>query len=172
MNNKSMWIQDILSTKTDARDEVKSKYNLPKRSKVLVGIHAENNKSIAKIISGLSVLPANFVIFGWKENSSEEKNLAYTSSEDFNMSSLDALVCDCSDAKIEKLMEAGVVPIVNEKNYLGKILSEFHPGRAEGNAYLYEGDSHWAVYYALVRYLENHKFPYDNRNLVKNVIWL
>jgi hypothetical protein len=28
------------------------------------------------------------------------------------------------------------------------------------------------MYYAIIRYLENYKFPYDNRNLVKNVVSL
>jgi hypothetical protein len=85
---------------------------------------------------------------------------------------IDAIMCNCEDISLEWVMKKWVVPIVNEKSYLGKILQEFHPGRAEWNAYLYEKDSHWSAYYALVRYLENHKFPYDNRNLIKNVVWL
>lgn len=67
-------------------------------------------------------------------------------------------------------MQLGVTPLINEKNYLGSILQEFSAGRGEGNAYLYEKGNSWSAYYALVRYLENHKFPYDNRNLVKNVL--
>jgi hypothetical protein len=125
------------------------------------------------LLVGMSILPANFIIF-WNDVKKEEfKNIAYQEShENFDMTWIDAMLCSCDDITLEKIMDLWVVPIVNEKNYLGKILSEFHPGRAEGNAYLYEDNSSWSAYYALVRYLENHKFPYDNRNLVKNVVWV
>lgn len=168
-----MWTQDIISHKLEARDAFKAMHNLPKRSKILVGIHLHNKVLTSDIANWLNILPANFVVF-WKNKwDVEEKNIVFLSSkEDFDLSTLDAIVCNCDDVKIEKAMEVGVVPIVNEKNYLGKILTEFHPGRAEGNAYLYEDTSYWSAYYALIRYLENHKFPYDNRNLVKNVLWV
>jgi len=168
-----MNFSDIIAQKALSRDEIKWKLNLPKRSKILVWIYFNDSALSSEIISGLSILPANFVIF-WDLNTSEEhKNISYIkelTSTHYN--GLDALLCDCSDTKVERIMEEGVVPIINEKNYLWKILTEFHPGRAEGNAYLYEDNSLWAAYYALIRYLENHKFPYDNRNLVKNVLWV
>ena len=40
----------------------------------------------------------------------------------------------------------------------------------EGNAYLYDEDNEWSVFYALARYLENYKISFDNKNLVKNVL--
>jgi len=168
-----MWIQDILSSKTDARDSAKSKYNLPKRSKILIGVQLGKTSVTEKLLDGLSILPANFIIISSEKVDISEKNITQTDSlNSLDINSLDALVWECSDIKIESVMKSGAVPIVNCKNYLWKILSEFHPGRAEGNAYLYEDDSHWSVYYAIIRYLENHKFPYDNRNLVKNVLWV
>ncbi len=168
-----MSITDILSQKTTHRDKLKTHFNLPKRSKVLIGVYFSEEKITAKLIKWLSVLPANFVIFWEDPKNLDIKNIAFEKShESFDMTGVDAVLCDCDDLKLEKLMEVGVVPLVNENNYLWKILQEFHPGRAEGNAYLYEKWSHWAAYYALIRYLENHKFPYDNRNLVKNVVWV
>lgn len=165
-----MNFSDLLSQKTEHRDSLKNEYGLPKRSKILVGVHFTENDITNNILEGLSCLPANFIIFWSSHTESEAKNIAFKDShEDFDMTWLDAMLCDCDDVKLEKIMEVGVVPIVNEKNYLGKILAEFHPGRAEGNAYLYDNNSSWSAYYALIRYLENHKFPYDNRNLVKNV---
>ena len=168
-----MSITDIISKKTEHRDALKLKYDLPKRSKILVGVYFSNEKLSKKILDGLEILPANFVIFDYKFEKEERKNIAFEKThKGFDMEGIDAILCDCEDIKLEKLMETGVVPLVNENNYLWKILQEFHPGRAEWNAYLYEKWSHWSAYYALVRYLENHKFPYDNRNLVKNVVWL
>jgi len=168
-----MTLSEILAEKTIQRDECKSNFSLPRRSKILVAVHFSNNEMSEKLLKWLEILPANFVVF-WKNiKKIEAKNIWYTDShEEFDMSWVDAIICNCADISLETLMKKWVVPIVNEKNYLGKILQEFHPGRAEGNAYLYEKDSHWSAYYALVRYLENHKFPYDNRNLVKNVVWL
>lgn len=168
-----MWIQDIQSSKTEARDTIKSTYNMPRRSKILVWIVINKKTITHELIEWLSILPANFIIFGKNKSDIDEKNITFIDSIDgYDMNSLDSIVCSCEDIKIESLMEVWVVPIVNEKNYLGKILTEFHPGRAEWNAYLYEDTLYWSAYYALIRYLENHKFPYDNRNLVKNVLWV
>jgi len=168
-----MGIQDLISSKTEARDELKTKHNLPRRSKILIGIKLWKTSVSKEFISGLSILPANFIVFSEKKIELDEKNIRIQDSESLcDMNGFDAFISECSDIKIEKLMEAGVVPIVNSGNYLWKILSEFHPWRAEGNSYLFESWSHWSAYYALIRYLENHKFPYDNRNLVKNVLWV
>ncbi len=168
-----MNFSELLAKKTENRDILKNKYKLPKRSKILVGVHFSNNKITKKILEGLEVLPANFIVFGMDITESPAKNICFEKKySDISMQWIDAMLCSCDDIKLEKIMEEWVVPLVNEKNYLGKILQEFHPGRAEGNAYLYQKDSYWSAYYALTRYLENHKFPYDNRNLVKNVSWL
>lgn len=168
-----MTLSEVLAGKTVARDEYKSTYSLPRRSKILIAIHFSENNVTNKILEWLEVLPANFIVF-WKNiDKIDSKNISYNDSiVDFNMQWIDALVCNCEDISLESIMKLWVVPIVNNNNYLGKILGEFHPGRAEWNAYLYENNSHWSAYYALIRYLENHKFPYDNRNLVKNVVWL
>jgi len=169
-----MSFSEISSSKTLARDTIKSKFSLPRRSKILVGVHFTQIEMTRNLLEWLAVLPANFVVF-WLEKSEvqEYKNICYSPKiEDIDTKWLDAIICDCTDVKLENFMQEWVVPIVNEKNYLWKILSEFHPGRAEGNSYLYQDSSSWSAYYWLIRYLENHKFPYDNRNLVKNVIWL
>lgn len=168
-----MTFSEILAQKTLKRDEYKSKFSLPRRSKILIALHFTDDTISNQIIDGLETLPANFIIFGKNIEKKEFKNVTYQNSqEDFDMTGVDAILCNCHEAKLVEIMKQWVVPIVNENNYLGKILTEFHPGRAEGNAYLYQKDSSWSAYYALVRYLENHKFPYDNRNLVKNVVWV
>ncbi len=168
-----MTFSEILAKKTAVRDDYKNIYNLPKRSKILVGVHFTNKAITQELLEGFAILPANFIIFWEAVTEIEAKNIAYIDSHDsFDMTGVDAMLCDCEDVKLEKIMELWVVPLVNEKSYLWKILQEFHPGRAEWNAYLYENSSSWSAYYALVRYLENHKFPYDNKNLIKNVIWV
>lgn len=168
-----MTISDILSDKGLKRDEAKAHFGLPKRSKILVGVQFTNKNTAQKLVKWLSILPANFVVVCPKEAQITSKNIAYVSDLlEIHADSYDAILCDCECISLESIMKVWVVPIVNEKNYLWKILSEFHPGRGEGNSYLYQNDSSWSAYYALIRYLENHKFPYDNRNLVKNVVWI
>lgn len=168
-----MTLSEVLAGKTVARDEYKSTYSLPRRSKILIAVHFTDTTMTKKILEWLEILPANFIVFWENLEKIEAKNISYSNTiNSFDMQWIDAIMCNCEDVSLESAMKLWVVPIVNENNYLGKILQEFHPGRAEGNAYLYEKDSHWSAYYALVRYLENHKFPYDNRNLVKNVVWM
>jgi hypothetical protein len=168
-----MNFSELTSQKTTGRDEYKSIYDLPRRSKILIGVDFTDTNMTNKVLKGLAVLPANFIVFWSELKNIDSKNIAYQENHnDFDMTWLDAMLCSCDDIKLDKIMELWVVPIVNEKNYLWNILLEFHPGRAEGNAYLYEDKSSWSAYYALIRYLENHRFPYDNRNLVKNVVWV
>lgn len=157
---------ELQKNKTSARDALKAKFSLAKRSKIIVLI--ENfDGSFTDMIQGLSYLPADFIVLGKWET---QKNVVMQQDQtDIDMQWIDAIITQDEDTKLEELMKIWVVPITRENNYLWKVLQEFNPGRAEGNAYLFEESSSWSAYYALVRYLENHKFPYDNRNLVKNV---
>lgn len=173
IKTKPMTFSELLEKKTLQRDIIKDTYMLPKRSKILVWVCMNDEKITKKILDGLAILPANFIVFNTSITEHEWKNIAFeTDYTKVDMIGMDGMLCSCDDIKLEKIMELGVTPLVNENSYLGKILTEFHPGRAEGNAYLYQKGSYWSAYYALIRYLENHKFPYDNRNLVKNVSWL
>jgi hypothetical protein len=62
------------------------------------------------------------------------------------------------------------VPIVSSNNYLSSLLKEFDAKASSGNAFLYDNMDSYSVFYALIRYLENKKFPYDNKILVKNLV--
>lgn len=165
-----MNLTDMLREKTEKRSLLLTQYQLPKREKILICINIHDTSIRNALLEGISVLPASFIVSG-EGDTIHAKNIAYAKNiTDIDASSIDALVCDSDAEKIEFYMKAGVVPIISNLNYLGKILSEFSPSRGEGNAYLYEDNNYWSAYYALIRYLENHRFPYDNRNLVKNVV--
>lgn len=166
-----MNISELLHLKEEKRDELKVRFDLPRRSKVLIAVHFTEKNITEELLEGFAVLPANFIVFGTEIKEHAAKNICFQKShENFDMTGIDAMLGDCNDIKIEKIMQLGVAPLINQQNYLGSILQEFSAGKGEGNAYLYEKGSTWSAYYALIRYLENHKFPYDNRNLVKNVI--
>lgn len=168
-----MNISELLHQKEEKRDELKVRFDLPRRSKILIAVHFTEKEISRQLLDGFAVLPANFIVFGSDVEQHDGKNICFQKShESFDMTWIDAILWDCNDIKLEKVMQMGVTPLINDKNYLGSILQEFSPWRGEGNAYLYEKGSMWSAYYALIRYLENHKFPYDNRNLVKNVVWV
>ena len=164
---------EMLTSKADAREKIKAQYNLPKRSKILVAVSFSNTSMTDFLLAWLEVLPVNFIVFWTGINKINAKNIVYSDSkENFDMLWIDALLWNCENIILEKKMRLWVVPIMNAKNYLWKILSEFNPARGEWNSYLYEDNSSWSAYYALIRYIENHNFPFDNRNLIKNVIWV
>lgn len=168
-----MNISELLAKKTKAQDTLKSLYRFPKRTKILVAVNFSDIKLTEFLLPGLAVLPVNFLIFWDIKNILDVKNITYIrEKKDFDLMWVDAILGNCETINIEKNMRTWVVPIINKNNYLKKILSEFQPVRGEGNAYLYDDNSAWSAYYALIRYIENHNFPYDNRNLVKNVTWV
>jgi hypothetical protein len=41
--------------------------------------------------------------------------------------------------------------------------------KSEGNAFLYDMYDEWSIFYALIKYVENTKFPFDNKALIENV---
>ena len=67
------------------------------------------------------------------------------------------------------LTENTVVPIVPSQSPYSAKLSEFNPMKFEGNAFLFDKVNQYQMFAALVRYLENIRYPGDKRTLVKNV---
>ena len=67
-------------------------------------------------------------------------------------------------------IEKWITPIVLRKNNISTNLTEFNPLQNEWNSFFYEELNKWSIFYSIVRYMENFKFPFDNKNLVKNVL--
>ena len=83
---------------------------------------------------------------------------------------LDFVICDKDISSLKKYLENWITPIISQNNPLKSILKEFNPIKNEWNSFIYENENKWSIFYSLVRYLENYKFPFDNKNLVKNVL--
>ena len=165
-----MNISELFSAKTNARDILQKTYNLPQKSKVLIGVSLDT-ESTHFLLPWLKVLPVNFIIF-WKEITHiDAHNISYASLKDsFDMLWIDAIFWNHMHTDIQEAMKIWIVPIIHHGNKLWNKLTEFEPIHGTGNSYLYEDASIWSSYYCLIRYIENHNFSYDNRNLVKNVI--
>lgn len=142
-------------------------------NKIVWLVYLDDEKMIKSILDGFFVLPANFVI---KTNIDfDEKNENIVFLKDIKKDLLvwfDFIVCDNNLDSLKDYLKKWIVPIIPENNYMHSILSEFDPIKVEWNSYLYKEGNNFSLYYALVRFLENYKFPYDHRNLVKNILSL
>ncbi len=165
-----MSFPELLKEKKDHAAQVKTKLNLPKWNTSNGLVILSNSELTTELIEWLSTLNANFVVLSENNNSQSSKNVTVVKeiSEELN-SGFDFLVCDNEVSNLGKYFEKWVVPLAPKENYMSSILKEFNPMKSEGNSFLYDDENKWSIFYAITRYLENCKFPYDKKNLVKNV---
>ena len=167
-----MDLNAILKEKKWKRDQIKNKFSLPPKTKAIWLVKISNKSLIKDLRDTFLVLPACFIIeVEWAENEKLGENIIATSKiEPKSLVWFDFIVCDEDIKNMNKYFELWITPIISTKNPLNSILQEFNPIKNEWNAYLFENTEKWNIFYAIVRYLENYKFPFDNKNLVKNVL--
>jgi hypothetical protein len=167
-----MNISATLTEKKATNAELKKNYWLFQKFKPLGLIKLSNKQMTQELIEWLKVLTAGFVVV--IEDATEEqiaKNVIITDSIDVTaLAGFDFVVWDNEIAQISDYTNAGVTPIINKDNHLNTILKEFNPLKNEGNSFHYDELNQWAIFYTIVRYMENYKFPFDNKNLIKNVL--
>lgn len=122
------------------------------------------------LIDALKILPANFVILYEKNDFLNLENISFVKDiKDEIISGFD-FITYTNDSDLVNYMKLWVVPIVSQSNSLRSILKEFNAASVEWNSFIFENASLCDIYYAIIRYVENFKFPYDNKALVKNVL--
>lgn len=156
----------ILQKKKSEHEKVVKAFGLS-QNKILGIVYLENKEIQTKLIEGLKTLQGNFIVV-W-EGKSEENILFQKEIKEEFLIGCDCIIADEEISGLEKYMKEWVVPIISKKNYLSSLLSEFNPMKNEGNAFIYEQNNAWQVFYALCRYIENAKFSFDNQNLINNV---
>lgn len=156
----------ILQKKKSEHEKVVKAFGLS-QNKILGIVYLENKEIQTKLIEGLKTLQGNFIVV-W-EGKSEENILFQKEIKEEILIGCDCIIADEEISGLEKYMKEWVVPIISKKNYLSSLLSEFNPMKNEGNAFIYEQNNAWQVFYALCRYIENAKFSFDNQNLINNV---
>ncbi|MDD3793967.1 MAG: hypothetical protein PHI37_04085 [Candidatus Gracilibacteria bacterium] len=162
----------VLKEKKEKNLLLKKKLLLSNRNKA-IGLIKINSKTLIKELrDALVVLPCDFVIEveGANNEKLAENVVAISKVDDNSVIGFDFIVCDDEINNLNSYFELGITPIVSNKNHLSSLLKEFNPVKNEGNSYIYSSLDKWSIFYALIRYLENYKFPFDNKNLVKNVI--
>ena len=167
-----MELNVVLKEKREKNILIKKNFWLLQKYKALGLIKITNKSLIKDLRDGLVVLPACFVIcMEWVETDKIWKNIVATS--DISESDLiwfDFIIWDDELENLNKFLELWITPIVSETNPLHSILKEFNPVKNEWNSYIYQTLDKWSIFYSLVKYLENYKFSFDNKNLVKNVL--
>ena len=167
-----MW-ETISTLKRKNFNILKSLYFQESDKKSIWIINLKNQEHLKFLIDWLKVLPSNFFII-WETFLEETPtNIVFkTSLDKETLSGVDFILTDNDFEELKEYLSLWIAPILPTNNYLWSLLTEFDPLKSEGNSYLYEEFNVWSMFYSTVRYLENFKFPYDNRNLVKNIVSL
>jgi len=163
-----MTLAKILKEKKENKTKLLKQNNLG-NTKLPLGLIKLNWELIDQVlVDALKILPANFIISTEKEFE-ENKNIWYANIENLN-SWYDFIVCDDCEENIQDLLKKWLVPIIFSKHHISPILKEFNAQKIEWNAFIFDNNQLCDIYYAIIRYLENYKFPYDNKALVKNIL--
>jgi hypothetical protein len=167
-----MQLSKLLIQKTKYKNIIIRELNLLRKNKSLWLIDIKKWEVLENLIEWLSKLPVNFVILVDNKNFTNTKNIHFLNKISLEKKVwFDFIVGDDDIDSLENYFKYWVVPIVSSNNYLSSLLKEFDAKASSWNAFLYEDMDSYSVFYALIRYLENKKFPYDNKALVKNLVW-
>ena len=167
-----MNVTTIFSDKKSNSEKIKKSHSLLSKCKPLWLIYLTDNNLINELIEWLKTIQACFIIY--IKDSMEAKiadNIIVSwKIDDYVLSWFDFMICDDEIINLRKYLEKWIVPIIIRKNHMSSILKEFNPLKNEWNAFFYDNANVWNIFYSTVRYLENYKFPFDNKNLVNNIL--
>jgi len=164
-----MTIATILKEKKVNKDNLLKNYNF-KNKKLpvwLIKLNTELTDSV--LLDALKILPGNFLISWNIDNTDNNENIAFIDNNIDNLG-FDFIVCDDCEDDLMWYMRKWSIPIIFDNHHLSNLLSEFDAWQTSWNAFIFKNNALCDIYYAIIRYLENYKFPYDNKALVKNVL--
>ena len=163
-----MNLSELSREKKKYGELIRSEYDFPKNNKCIWLIKIADKEILKKLVKWLQFLPANFIVISGEVFDKAPKNVVFV--EDILTYEIwaDFVVWD-DEESLERYFKAWITPIFYQKSPLSSLLSEFNPMKNEWNSFLYESSNAWSIFYTIVKYLENYKFPFDNKNLVKNV---
>lgn len=162
--------ETIFTEKKKFSKMIKDFFGFKTKHKSIGLITLSDPSLVDQLLDGLEILSADFVVK--TETHLENKaNIVFTTKikKDLLMW-FDFVVGDNELEELTQYFSKGITPILPQNNHLGSLLKDFDPMSWEGNGYFYLDKNKWALYASIIKYLENYKFPYDNRNLVKNVL--
>lgn len=131
----------------------------------------QRSYSLAKSTRALVILfLSDETIRTFLKEAGESIDVVFLEDSSENREGADAFITDNWNlVPLEELVSAIVVPIWPKEDSSEKNLHEFNPMKFEGNAFLFDKNDKFQVFAALIRYLENVKYPGDKRTLLKNL---
>lgn len=167
-----MNITTILAKKKEDSLALKKTLGLLLKFKPLWLIKLSDSELTNDLVNGLKSLPAGFVVY-LKDSKTEilsNNVVVIWKLDNWVLSGFDFIVCDNKIKDIDLYIKKGITPIILRENTVSNDLIEFNPLKNEWNSFFYEDLNKWDIFYSIVRYMENYKFPFDNKNLVSNVL--
>jgi len=164
-----MSFANLIKDKKQANAALVQKYNFPKTNKAVGLVKIQDAKVLKKLLKWCAWLKTNFIVMTNDVFELESKNISYIAENWILSTGLDFVICDEATDCITQCFEQGIAPIIASTSNVSSLLSQFNPMRNEGNAYMYDSVNEWSIFATLIRYLENYKFAFDNKNLVKNI---
>lgn len=163
-------VTEVLKTKKQAKQKIKDIYKFSNKNKFFAIIKLSNEENHDNLIEWLKTLPANFVIQTDKDIESSN-NVIFTKEISENaILGFDFALVDNNFENTNFYNQSWIVTLIPSNYYLKTIFTEFDPVNVTGNTFFYEENNCWSMFYAIVRFLENSKFTFDYKNLVKNVL--
>ena len=164
-----MTLSELNREKRKYSDLIKYEYMFPKTNKCIWLIKIGDKEILKKLVKWLYCLPVNFIVVTSEALKKDSDNVVFVNDISEHEIWVDFVVCDDEETSLNNYFEKWITPIISKLWHFSSILTEFNPMKNEGNSFLYDNLNAWSVFYTIVRYLENYKFPFDNKNLVKNV---
>jgi hypothetical protein len=151
---------------------LKDFFKFTTKNKSIGLILVKDLKNIDFLLDGLEVLSCDFIIKTEQKMKSRSNVLIVPEIKKDLLLWFDFIITDNDTQGLNEYFQLGIAPIIPQNHHFSSILKEFDPLLNQWNSFLYKENDKWSLYYAIIRYLENYKFSYDNRNLIKNVIHL
>lgn len=161
-----MTFANLVKEKRTNAAQLLSTHGLVKSYKALWIVKVSDKKILKKLLKGFWELKTNFIVVTSESFDVDKSNIVFISDNKFLDSGADFIICDDSMECVSGCLEKAITPITIEGN---TVLSQFDPMKNQGNSYLYDSVNEWSIFATLIRYLENYKFSFDNKNLVKNI---
>lgn len=167
-----MNITTVFAEKKENNTKLKNTLGILLKYKPLWLVKLSDMNLTNKVIEWLKTLPTGFVVYSkWADTKIVSDNIVITwELNNWFLSGFDFIVCDDEISNLWKYIEKWITPIIIRKNHMSSILNEFNPLKNEWNSFFYDNLNKWDIFYTIVRYLENYKFSFDNKNLVTNLL--
>ncbi len=164
---------NIFELKNTKKIKLKKEFSLSRsKTKALWLIKLKSKDLIIELRDWLLNLDAEFIIeIPWIDTEKLWTNIIATWKINKNdLVWFDFAIFDQLEVNISNYTNYWVTPIIKKGSHLSSLLIQFNPIKNSWNSFIYEKLNKWCIFAWIVKYLENYKFPYDNKNLVKRVV--